>query len=61
MDTKKTLIPAPTRRNVITGMAAAGLATGLPGIARFAQAGSHSGPIKIGFQVHRTGIGAAYG
>ncbi len=61
MDTKKTLIPAPTRRNVITGMAAAGLATGLPGIARFAQAGSHAGPIKIGFQVHRTGIGAAYG
>ena len=39
------------------GIAAAGAATGLT---RFAQAQS-SEPIRIGFQVHRTGIGAAYG
>ena len=39
------------------GIAAAGAATGLSG---FAQAQS-SEPIRIGFQVHRTGIGAAYG
>lgn len=34
--------------------------TALPGLGRYAQAQS-SEPIKIGFQVHRTGIGAAYG
>jgi branched-chain amino acid transport system substrate-binding protein len=39
--------------------AAAGLALG-PGFVRYAQAQS-SEPIKIGFQAHRTGIGAAYG
>ncbi|MGL4279899.1 MAG: ABC transporter substrate-binding protein [Albidovulum sp.] len=50
----------PTRRSVLTGMAAGGalLATGLT--ARFAQAQS-SEPIRLGFQLHRTGIGAAYG
>jgi branched-chain amino acid transport system substrate-binding protein len=31
-----------------------------PGFVRYAQAQS-SEPIRIGFQVHRTGIGAAYG
>ncbi len=51
--------PAPrtTRRGVLKGMAATGLMTSIPGIV-------HSGsdePIRIGFQVHRTGIGAAYG
>ena len=39
--------------------AAAGLALA-PGFVRYAQAAS-SEPIKIGFQAHRTGIGAAYG
>jgi branched-chain amino acid transport system substrate-binding protein len=39
--------------------AAAGLAL-VPGFVRYAQAAS-SEPIKIGFQAHRTGIGAAYG
>ncbi len=51
----------PTRRKILTGMAAVGAASTLPDVTRFAHAGSHSAPIKIGFQVHRTGIGAAYG
>ena len=51
----------PTRRKVLTGMAAVGAAATLPDVTRFAHAGSHTAPIKIGFQVHRTGIGAAYG
>ncbi len=53
-----------TRRNVLKTLAiGAGAAAGasiLPGFVRYAQAQS-SAPIKIGFQVHRTGIGAAYG
>ncbi|GIK98878.1 MAG: hypothetical protein BroJett029_30870 [Alphaproteobacteria bacterium] len=57
--------PAPvTRRRVIKGLgaaaggaAAAGL---LPGAMRYVQAQS-AAPIRIGFQAHRTGIGAAYG
>lgn len=50
-----------TRRNVLKTLAggAAGAAA-LPMWARYAQAQT-SEPIKIGFQVHRTGIGAAYG
>jgi branched-chain amino acid transport system substrate-binding protein len=50
--------PAPTRRGVLAGLGAAGIAAGLP--ARFARAQS-AAPIKLGFQLHRTGIGAAYG
>src|SRR3954465_12380633 len=53
-----------TRRNAVKGLAAAaglGAASKLiPSATRYAQAQS-SEPIKIGFQVHRTGIGAAYG
>ncbi len=49
-----------TRRSALKGMgAAAGMAVA-PGYVRYAQAQS-SAPIKIGFQAHRTGIGAAYG
>ncbi len=49
-----------TRRGLLKGAAAtAGLAA-MPGFVRYSQAQS-SEPIKIGFQVHRTGIGAAYG
>lgn len=49
-----------TRRTALKGMgAAAGLMMG-PGFVRYAQAQS-SQPIKIGFQAHRTGIGATYG
>ena len=48
---------APSRRAVLTGMGAGLLASSaLSGVA-FAQAA----PIKLGFQLHRTGIGAAYG
>jgi len=48
---------APTRRRVLAGL---GATTALPSLARYAH-GQTSAPIKIGFQVHRTGIGAAYG
>ncbi len=47
-----------TRRGMLTGMAATSLAaSALPGHLF----GATDAPIKIGFQVHRTGIGAAYG
>ncbi|MGE0116318.1 MAG: ABC transporter substrate-binding protein [Dongiaceae bacterium] len=53
-----------TRRRVLQGLAAATGATAasglLPGGVRYIQAQTGA-PIKIGFQVHRTGIGAAYG
>ncbi len=53
-----------TRRKILKTMAAgAGAAAGLsalPGWVGYAQAQSAK-PIRIGFQVHRTGIGAAYG
>jgi branched-chain amino acid transport system substrate-binding protein len=49
-----------SRRTALKGIgAASGLALG-PGFVRYAQAQS-SEPIRIGFQAHRTGIGAAYG
>ncbi|MFC6490267.1 ABC transporter substrate-binding protein [Nitratireductor sp. GCM10026969] len=49
-----------TRRSALKGLgAAAGLAAA-PGFVRYAQAQSAE-PIRIGFQCHRTGIGAAYG
>ena len=60
MANKKYLDVLPTRRNVLTGLAAAGAATTFPGFTPYVQAQS-SAPIRIGFQVHRTGIGAAYG
>lgn len=53
-----------TRRSTLLGLSAgigAGAASGLlPGTMGFSQAQS-SAPIKIGFQMHSTGIGAAYG
>ena len=55
---------AITRRHALAGLgstaALAGAATAFPGVARFAHA-QPSGPIRLGFQVHRTGIGSAYG
>ncbi|HLF21684.1 MAG TPA: ABC transporter substrate-binding protein [Aestuariivirga sp.] len=64
MNSRKNSILRPasvTRRKAlkILGATAGGLAAG-PGFVRYAQAAS-SEPIRIGFQVHRTGIGAAYG
>ena len=58
------LKPKQTRRSVLKKMAAgsalvAGSAA-MPGFVRYSQAQS-SAPIKIGFQQHVTGIGAAYG
>src|SRR3546814_6153470 len=56
--------PLITRRSVIKGLGAAAGAVSaaglMPGAARYVQAQS-SAPIRIGFQCHRTGIGAAYG
>ena len=61
-DTKQPI--GTTRRNALKtlglGVGVAAAATSLPMWARYAQAQS-SEPIRIGFQVHRTGIGAAYG
>ena len=62
MKTKKTGNSIITRRAAIKALGAGTvLAAGaLPRLGGYAQAQS-SEPIKIGFQVHRTGIGAAYG
>ena len=49
-----------TRRGALKTVAGAAGAATLPLWARYAQAQT-SEPIKVGFQVHRTGIGAAYG
>jgi len=49
-----------TRRGALKTLAAGAGAASLPLWARFAEAQT-SEPIKIGFQQHRTGIGAAYG
>jgi len=52
-----------TRRGAIRGataLAGVAAASSLPGARLFAQSGSDE-PIRLGFQVHRTGIGAAYG
>ena len=54
----------PNRRQAIKTLAAttalAAVASTTPLFGRYGQAQSAE-PIKIGFQVHRTGIGAAYG
>ncbi|MDO9416143.1 ABC transporter substrate-binding protein [Pararhizobium sp.] len=63
---KKILTPQNglSRRSALIGMGAAagaGLAAqALPGFVRYSQAQT-SEPIKIGMQLHRTGIGASYG
>lgn len=56
----KQMSARPDRRAVLAGLAAGGVAMtgGLAG--RFAHAQS-AAPIKLGFQLHRTGVGAAYG
>mgnify|MGYP000995211372 CR=1 FL=1 len=47
---------APSRRRVLQGMGAGLVTAALPG-----HVWAQSAPLKIGFQLHRTGIGAAYG
>jgi branched-chain amino acid transport system substrate-binding protein len=64
MSKSKLIVPEKkriTRRSALklAGAGAASLFAG-PGFVRYAQAQS-SEPIRIGFQVHKTGIGAAYG
>ncbi len=49
-----------TRRTALQGIGAAAGLMAAPGFVRYSQAQS-SEPIRIGFQAHRTGIGAAYG
>ena len=49
-----------SRRSALKGLGAAAAIGTAPGFVRYAQAQS-SAPIRIGFQAHRTGIGAAYG
>ena len=60
--TRKDLASRPiSRRSAVKGLAAAGAASLVaPRLMGFAQAQT-SEPIRIGFQVHQTGIGAAYG
>jgi len=51
----------PSRRTVLTGLAAScGALVAAGAFPGFVQAQT-SAPIKLGFQLHRTGIGAAYG
>ena len=52
--------PPTSRRTVLKGLAAGAAASAMPGFVPYVQAQS-AAPIRIGFQVHRTGIGAAYG
>jgi len=49
-----------SRRGALKGLGAAAALGAAPGFVRYAQAQS-SAPVRIGFQAHRTGIGAAYG
>lgn len=49
-----------SRRDALKGIGAAAAIAASPGFVRYAQA-QPSTPIRIGFQAHRTGIGAAYG
>lgn len=63
--TKSKTVPVtgaqPTRREALKTLAlGGGAAAAMPLWARYAGAQT-SEPIKVGFQVHRTGIGAAYG
>ncbi len=49
-----------TRRTALKGLTASAGLIAAPGFVRYVQAQS-SAPIRIGFQSHRTGIGASYG
>ncbi|MCO5146371.1 MAG: ABC transporter substrate-binding protein [Aquamicrobium sp.] len=54
------LTSSVSRRSALKGLGATAALTAAPGFVRYAQAQS-SAPIRIGFQAHRTGIGASYG
>ena len=54
------LLSSISRRGALQGLGATALLGTAPGFVRYSQAQS-SEPIRIGFQAHRTGIGAAYG
>ncbi|MEX4008262.1 ABC transporter substrate-binding protein [Neoaquamicrobium sediminum] len=54
------LMTGISRRGALKGLGAAAALGTAPGFVRYAQSQS-SEPIRIGFQAHRTGIGAAYG
>jgi branched-chain amino acid transport system substrate-binding protein len=58
--TSSLLTKSLTRRGALAGIGATAGLMAAPGFVRYAQAQS-SEPIRIGFQAHRTGIGAAYG
>ncbi|TDE37840.1 ABC transporter substrate-binding protein [Antarcticimicrobium sediminis] len=57
---KTTKQPGTTRRGALKTLAAGAAASTLPLWARYAGAQTAE-PIRVGFQMHRTGIGAAYG
>ena len=63
VETKQTKVSRRALLGTTAGLAGAGVLTSqLPGaIARIAYAAGSDAPIRIGFQVHRTGIGALYG
>jgi branched-chain amino acid transport system substrate-binding protein len=54
--TKDSIRFAPSRRTLLKGMGAGLAVSAMPGYV-----GAQAAPIKIGFQLHRTGIGASYG
>ncbi|QHQ37095.1 ABC transporter substrate-binding protein [Algicella marina] len=60
MTDSKTPLFLRTRRKALKTLGAGTAAALLPGLGTYVQAQS-SEPVRIGFQVHRTGIGAAYG
>ena len=58
--TKPLLSRRRALKTLTAGTGAVVASSALPGLLGYAQAQS-SEPVRIGFQVHRTGIGAAYG
>ncbi|WP_431300107.1 ABC transporter substrate-binding protein [Tabrizicola sp. BL-A-41-H6] len=54
--TDRTSLFIPTRRSLLKGGAAGLALAAMPGFV-----GAQAAPIKVGFQLHRTGIGASYG
>jgi branched-chain amino acid transport system substrate-binding protein len=54
--TRQANIHQPSRRSVLKAGVAGLLVSAMPG-----HVGAQAAPIKIGFQLHRTGIGASYG